>query len=322
MKVSVALCCFNGEKYIDDQIGSILQQTLPVDEVIICDDCSTDSTRTKVEEWQKKYYPVIKIFTNKENLGVKGNFEKAIEKCTGDIILLSDQDDVWMKDKVKNVVEYFNRFPSKLAVFSNAELINEDSENVQKTIWKELLFQDKVQQNPDLDVFEHLLLYRNVITGACLAFKRDAVQFILPFTANPAYLHDEWIGLVLGSKGKIGLLNEPLIKYRIHSNQVTKSIWNSNNSKIQIRRSILENNFKEFPLEHYRHWKKKHLALQKLKSEGLQINPVLLNKITRNKKAALLEWLSKHSFLSRKKYLLNLWLKRQEKINVLDFLIA
>jgi len=92
--ISVALCTYNGELYLREQLESILKQTFPPDEIIICDDGSTDTTIKILEEFRRKSFIPVKVYYNKENLGVSKNFEKAISLCSGDIIFLSDQDDV------------------------------------------------------------------------------------------------------------------------------------------------------------------------------------------------------------------------------------
>src|SRR6476659_477323 len=101
MKISVALCTYNGERFLNEQLESILAQTFPVTEIIVCDDGSTDDTSTMLQQFERRYFNLFKIYVNAENLGVIKNFEKAISLCAGDIIFLADQDDIWEINKVE-----------------------------------------------------------------------------------------------------------------------------------------------------------------------------------------------------------------------------
>ena len=107
MKLSVALCTYNGEKYIKEQLESILNQTVAIDEIIICDDRSNDKTTAIIEQFQAEYPDKISLHKNHANLGSTKNFEKSISICTGDYIFLSDQDDIWKANKVEKIIQYF-----------------------------------------------------------------------------------------------------------------------------------------------------------------------------------------------------------------------
>lgn len=117
MKLSVALCTYNGEKYLREQLDSIAAQLLPIDEVVVCDDGSTDGTVSILREYADRRTLPIRVIGNKRQLGVTANFEKAILACTGDIIFCSDQDDIWMPDKTQVITEYFDNHPSMDFVF-------------------------------------------------------------------------------------------------------------------------------------------------------------------------------------------------------------
>ena len=109
MKTSVALCTYNGEKYIKYQLDSILNQTVPIDEIIICDDGSTDSTISILNSYREQYPSIFKIHTNENNLRSVKNFEKAISLCSNEFIFLSDQDDIWADHKVKIHLDFFKK---------------------------------------------------------------------------------------------------------------------------------------------------------------------------------------------------------------------
>ena len=100
--ISVAMATYNGEKFLKEQLDSIFSQTMPIDELVICDDCSKDKTIEIIQSYQKRY--PIKLFQNEKNLGYKLNFKEAMDYCSGDFIFLCDQDDIWMKDKVEKMI--------------------------------------------------------------------------------------------------------------------------------------------------------------------------------------------------------------------------
>jgi glycosyltransferase involved in cell wall biosynthesis len=237
MKLSVALCTYNGSKYIEEQINSILNQTINVDEIIVCDDLSTDNTIEILKKIQQKY-PIISIIQNDVNLKSTKNFEKAIQLCTGDYIFLSDQDDVWQNNKVEKILSIFKENPSAEGVFSNANLINEDGVVfTQNTIWDSVFFLEKELKKP-IDLFDIIAKNGNVITGATLCIKKQIKEFIFPFSEN--ILHDEWIAAILALKGSLYYSTESLISYRIHNNQqVGMKNLNKIDKKIQLKKVIL-----------------------------------------------------------------------------------
>ena len=107
--ISVAMATYNGEVYLRKQLDSILHQSLPVDEIIICDDQSSDGTVDIIQEYIKQY-PHIHLYQNEQNLGYKRNFKKALSLCSKEYIFLCDQDDIWDSDKVKEMVAIMNNY--------------------------------------------------------------------------------------------------------------------------------------------------------------------------------------------------------------------
>jgi len=116
MKLSVALCTYNGEKFIEQQINSILNQSISIDEIVICDDQSTDKTVEILKKLQSEHKAIV-VIENEINLRSTKNFEKAISLCTGDFIFLSDQDDVWNAQKVEKTLAIFKENPTAEGVF-------------------------------------------------------------------------------------------------------------------------------------------------------------------------------------------------------------
>lgn len=219
--ISVALCTYNGEKFLSEQLDSILGQTYKVDEIIICDDGSSDNTSLILEDYRNRFPDVIKVLYNKESLRVIKNFEQAIEKSTGDIILLCDQDDVWKENKVDRIVNYFQKNPGILAVFHELELMDEDNHALGETMLNKLGVNKQLLNHiKEKNLWFQFLLSRNLVTGAAMAIKNEAKKYIFPFiTNNVAIIHDYDMALVLSNQNKFDFLEEKLGYYRIHSAQ-------------------------------------------------------------------------------------------------------
>lgn len=220
MSVSVALCTYNGAKYIEDQIRSILDQTLPVDEIVVCDDGSTDETLQIVDDIAKDTSIVVRIYRNENNIGVCANFQKAVDLCQGDIVFLSDQDDVWYPHKVKTIVEWFDRHPEKAVVFTNADLIDGQSvKNEADTLWD--YFFIPVDRKTFAKGLELECMTNNThATGATMAVRGSFLKThpFLSYTTESA-LHDLVIAINATEERCIGYVDECLIQYRIHEKQ-------------------------------------------------------------------------------------------------------
>lgn len=216
MRISVALCTYNGSKFIEEQINSILNQTVKVDEIIVCDDKSTDDTVTLLKKLQL-LHPCIVLFENEINLKSTKNFEKAIQLCTGDYIFLADQDDNWNQQKVSKTLAIFKENPIAEGVFSNANLIDEKGIFItNKTIWDSVFFFEKEMIKP-IDFIDLISKNGNVVTGATFCIKKEVKSFIFPFSEE--LLHDEWIATLLAFRKTLYYSTENLISYRIHQNQ-------------------------------------------------------------------------------------------------------
>ncbi len=208
MKISVAMCTYNGEKYISEQINSILSQTVLPDEIIICDDGSTDNT---IEIINKLNNPRIKLQLNPVNLGITRNFEQAIKMCSGDIIFLSDQDDVWMKNKIETIIEAFSNNPEAYMVFTDGYLTDKNLQPYSTwSMWESSGFNS---QEFNLD----MLLLRTIVAGSTMAIKKEALELILPLSPNVT--HDDWIALILTYFNRTSPINKKLIYYRLNKEE-------------------------------------------------------------------------------------------------------
>lgn len=219
--LSVALCTYNGEKYIRKQLESILHQTMPVDEIVVCDDGSTDGTLDIIESYSSSGHPQIRIYRNEKNLGPARNFQKAINLCSGDIIFLSDQDDRWLPKKVETVVQHFNQYPLHQVVFTDATLIDGDGKPIPGgTLWKCFGITPKAKKMMNRGYGIELFANENRATGATMAVRKEFKY--LPQIANYCkgdILHDGVLAMLAAADNHLGYINEQLIGYRVHSAQ-------------------------------------------------------------------------------------------------------
>ena len=215
MKISVALCTYNGEKFISEQLESILNQTVGVDEIIICDDKSTDKTVSICEEILSKSGMDYKVSVNECSLGVSGNFLKALKMTTGDYIFTCDQDDVWHKDKVEIFISEVNK-SNKLLYFSNGDLVNSKNESLNKTLWESinLSFFEMEQKESLLET----IFKRPIVTGAAMCVSKKLIDKVDSIPEN--WLHDEWFSIIASVEKSILPINRSTFNYRQHGNNV------------------------------------------------------------------------------------------------------
>jgi glycosyltransferase involved in cell wall biosynthesis len=222
LKVSVALCTCNGERFLAEQLQSLFSQTSAVDEIIVCDDASTDRTLAIVNRFIDEHPGIIALYVNDQRLKPVKNFEKAIRLCSGDVIFLSDQDDVWLPRKVEVMMECLSENPSALLLFTNGDLINESGKRLDGTLWEHWGF-DLATRTLWLDndyAFRSLLRGVNKITGATVAFRSVLKESIFPFEMSDRYWHDAWLSLFAAKCNGLRFMDLSLINYRIHSRQL------------------------------------------------------------------------------------------------------
>jgi len=232
-KVTVCMATYNGAKYIEEQLKSILPQLTESDEIIISDDHSKDNTIKLIEDFDDKR---IKIFFNDGVRGLTYNFENAIRQATGEVIFLSDQDDIWLPNKVSTCLFHLDSFD---VVVTNCSLVD----NNYKVLEKSYFNLNKSRKG----FFKNF--YRSSYLGSCLAFNRVILKEILPFPKNLRLYHDWWIGMVADWKFKVYFIEEPLMLYRRHENTMSTTGFKSNQSiskRILDRLQLLYFTFKRF----------------------------------------------------------------------------
>ena len=216
---SVAMTSYNGERYIKEQIDSILKQLSITDELVISDDGSTDTTLEILEAY-KKLDDRVKIFRNSK-MGAIKNFEFALKQCQNEIIFLSDQDDIWKEDKIEKVKVAFSE-SSSLLVMHEAQNFDEN--------W----LQSNLIRNFKHGVLSNLI--NSCYWGCCIAFRKELLRSVLPFPER-LIAHDQWIGLMAEQQKTSLFIDEALILHRFHENNLTKRlpIWR----KIKFRLNML-----------------------------------------------------------------------------------
>lgn len=220
MTVSVVLCTYNGSTYLPEQLASIAAQELPPDEVIVCDDCSTDGTLQILQDWASSGPFPVAVSVSPSNLGVIKNFELAIGKASGSIIALADQDDVWHPTKLRLTVQALRANPSLGMVFTDAEVVNESLHPLGYQMWSTRRFRRAEQRLVCQGHAADVLVRRNIVTGATMAFDARFRDLVLPIPQNPIHVHDGWIAFLLAAVAKIGFISQPLMQYRQRAGQV------------------------------------------------------------------------------------------------------
>lgn len=233
MRISVAMAVYNGEKYLGEQIESILDQLGEDAQLVISLDPSEDGSEAVIDRYTGTDYRVKKVYG--KGKGLIRNFENAISNCDGDIIFLADQDDVWLKDKVEQCMEGFED-KRVMAVVHDAVVCSGDL---------------KSELNPSFFAYKNCgggilkNVIRNSYMGCCMAFRKELLKWVLPFPENIP-MHDQWIGIMAELHGKTVFLDEKLIKYRRHGENKSKmthaGVWKMLCWRVEIVVNLIRRN--------------------------------------------------------------------------------
>ena len=203
---TVCVATYNGEQYIEAQLRSILMQIAPDDEVIVSDDGSTDRTLERVARLQD---PRIRIIHSKAK-SCKHNFIYALKHAVGEIIFLSDQDDVWLPNKYQRCLE---ELQTADLVCTNSRLVNDQLETINPDFFSIYRSGPGILKN----------VINNTYYGSCMAFKKHILAAALPMPTTPEIGHDVWLGLVAEVVGNVRFIREALLLYRRHEHTYTKT---------------------------------------------------------------------------------------------------
>jgi glycosyltransferase involved in cell wall biosynthesis len=219
MKLSVAMCTYNGARFLPAQLQSIAVQTRPPDELVVCDDHSTDATCALLDGFAASAPFPVRRHVNARNLGSTKNFEQAIGLCAGDVIALSDQDDVWHPDKLRRSEAALAAAPAAGLVFTNAEVVDQHMRPLGVCLWECVRLTPRKQYLVCRGHGFGELLEGNFVTGATLAFRAVYKDLILPIPADIRLIHDGWIACLIAATADLVLIDEPLVRYRQHGRQ-------------------------------------------------------------------------------------------------------
>lgn len=216
-KVDILLATYNGEKYLKEQLDSILKQTYTNFNLIISDDCSTDGTIDILKEYEKQDERIT-VYLQEKNLGYVKNFEFLLERVQSSYYALSDQDDVWLPEKIEKSIAKLNEDKADL-VFSDLTVVDKDLNPIYESFNEFMLLTGKI--NKCINNYRLNYLY-NCITGCTSVGRSTMINKFLPIpTYSKHLIHDYWMGIITSLNGKIAYIPEKLILYRQHGkNQV------------------------------------------------------------------------------------------------------
>ena len=209
VKVSVAMCTYNGERFLREQLDSIVNQTYADIEIVICDDGSNDDTCEIINSYASRD-DRIRFVQNSENLGFIRNFEKALSICSGTFIALADQDDVWLPQKIESLL---TEIDSNLLVYSAVQLMDENGDPIERK------FPSVARLEGDAALS---LVVGNCVTGHACMIRQELLDLALPFPVN-VLAHDQWLAVVAASQGKLKASGQVLSLYRQHAANVILS---------------------------------------------------------------------------------------------------
>ncbi|OMP78341.1 glycosyltransferase [[Flexibacter] sp. ATCC 35208] len=292
MIISVGICTYNSEKYLPEQLETIIHQTLRVNEIVVIDDASTDQTTRILHDYASRYPDLFRIIHNEKNKGARKNFERALAESRGDIIFLSDHDDCWLPEKVAKVVAHFAAHPQDKVVFTNGVFMDENSAALPSTLWDVVGFTAEVRayaQTKD-DLLRYLLKHGRIVTGATLALKKESLSQILPFRLMHKIWHDAWIALVAANAKMLGYIEEPLIRYRVHSKQQVgygymEKIENNHPVPV-LQLKELKGEIGDEELIQLIHVRRKRVRLVRRLSRYIKVDPVISTEILQERKAS------------------------------------
>lgn len=236
--ISVCIATYNGEAFIHAQLESILSQLHDDDEIIISDDGSTDNTLCIIRQYQDSRIHVISHHKFKEKAVsvwdkmtcVRENFEEALKYAKGDVIFISDQDDVWLPNKVQSVLDSMSIETS--CIVHDCKIVNNDLHVINNSMFQ--------IYSPCFNRWGWL--WKSPFMGCCMAIRREVIQRALPIPINVEY--DTWLGIVASKMGTLKVIHEPLILYRRHGNNISTCSQKSNNNlltKLQRRYFVIKN---------------------------------------------------------------------------------
>ncbi|MGA9588089.1 MAG: glycosyltransferase family 2 protein [Terracidiphilus sp.] len=265
-RVSVAMCTFNGGRYLEEQLESIALQTRLPCELVVCDDRSTDDTLAILKRFQSEAPFPVKVIQNSQRLGSTRNFDQAIGLARGRFIALSDQDDRWAPTKLERLSVALEENPFLGGVFSDANLVDGDGRQTGLRLFAQHGF-TAAKQRDFVACPTATLLKHDVVTGATLVFRATIRRYCSPIPAS--WVHDGWLTWMIALHSRLSLLAEPLIDYRVHAGQqLGVTGGQGGHGEAETRRQFYRRVARQF-----------EDLLQRVVAEGWNENDVLIKKI-------------------------------------------
>jgi len=212
----VALITYNGLRYLPQQLQSILAQTRAVMHIVVSDDCSTDGTWEYLETWASQAPVRVTLVRNDPQLGLSANFEQAVSLVEADIVFSSDQDDVWLPEKVALLAAVFEADDTVQLAHTDAILVDAEGRDLGSTLFDELDISKTERRDIRSGDAFRVYCRRNVVTGATAAFRRRLIRLIRPLPPKNLFYHDGWLALMAAASGRVVMLDTPTIQYRQH----------------------------------------------------------------------------------------------------------
>jgi glycosyltransferase involved in cell wall biosynthesis len=241
-KISIALCTYNGEAWLQPQLESFLSQSRLPDEVVACDDRSTDGTVALLRRFAERAPFRLRVEVNERTLGATQNFAKAIGLCTGDLIFLSDQDDVWLPEKVEKLARALEASPQAGMSFCDGEVCGEAMQPLGYTLWQAARFDAAEREKVAAGRAHEVFLRHSVAHGATLAFRAELRRLALPIPAIPYCGHDYWIALVSAAVSEVIAVPDLLNRYRLHGRNVVGIRRRSLRDQVCLGRELIKSN--------------------------------------------------------------------------------
>ncbi len=211
-KVSIALCTYNSGRYLVPLFESLLTQTVAPNEIICCDDCSTDDTKEVLLKLQKQYPSIVKIYLNEKNIGYIKNFEQCLGICSNEMIAIADHDDIWLPRKVEKLL---NCLGQSLLAYSDSIFMDSEG-NIMN---RQISTQYNLVTHPDPRAFA----FSNCVWGHTALLKKELLKYAFPIPPNAPY--DIWLGFIAASVSSVSYINEPLTLWRQHSGTYTSNSY-------------------------------------------------------------------------------------------------
>lgn len=278
MRISIAMCTYNGEKFVRDELASFLTQTRLPDELVICDDRSSDRTVEIVEEFARTAPFDVRLSVNKRNLKYPKNFEQAISLTRGDLIVPADWDDVWLPQKLERLETAASSSADVGMVFSDAHVVDGQLRPTGVSLWQARGF--RFSDRSFLSGESLLVGHVSATYATTMAFKAQYKVDILPLPeewhaddTRVGLAPDTWITVIISSMARVALVPEPLVKYRQHGNNESGAGEGTLVSRIRAAQS----NDAETFLERARRWR---LASERL-ADLPKADPAFLDHVRR-----------------------------------------